>query len=99
MDGSLIAMDATQPPRDRRHEHGFKEMLTAAFYAWFPEEFDAVNRAQGILPPYDRWTMEDFCVFQADRRDAHKADDQKSKENMLPYSQGWQKLANIKYRL
>ncbi|MCP4194146.1 MAG: hypothetical protein GY768_26345, partial [Planctomycetaceae bacterium] len=90
---TYYAEGANKPPRDRRHHHGCKEMLTAAFYAWFPEEFDAVNRAQGILPPYDRWTVEDLCVFQADRRDAYASGDQKFEESMQPYSQGWYKLA------
>ncbi|MCP5014469.1 MAG: hypothetical protein GY938_04215 [Ketobacter sp.] len=90
---TYYAEGANKPPRDCRHKYGDKEILKASFYAWFPEEFDAVNRAQGILPPYDRWTVEDLCVFQADRRDAYKAGHQKYEESMQPYSQGWYKLA------
>ncbi|MCP5015061.1 MAG: hypothetical protein GY938_07215 [Ketobacter sp.] len=46
----------------------YKTNLKRAFYVWFPTEFDAFNRSEGILPPYARWTVADFEAFTADRQ-------------------------------
>ncbi|MCP5014160.1 MAG: hypothetical protein GY938_02610 [Ketobacter sp.] len=61
----------------------YKTILRRAFYAWFPTEFDAFNRSEGILPPYARWTVADFEAFTADRQRSGGCEPQGSEWNEL----------------
>ena len=79
---TYYAEGANAPPKVAHHEKGYKLCVTSSHYVWYKTEFDAFNRAMGILPPYERWTAADFCVFQTDRREAGDG-------RMAPYSDEW----------